>query len=129
LALITTDILTLDEYCERRKLGRTSVFNRVKSGQYIDSVDYIRDGSEMKFYWPCREMIARDQKLRQMGLFSDLLINQKGEFEFTASHNPAKELVQQATAQADTLVKEKTARNKREPAVTKITKRRPAFIL
>lgn len=57
---VTTEILTLNEFIERRKLGRTSVFSRIKDGSYVEGLDYIADGSDKKFFWPCREMIQRD---------------------------------------------------------------------
>ena len=68
MALVTTDILTLAEFSERRKLGRTSIFQRIKDGDYVDGIDYISDGSEKKFFWPCREMVMRDKLLMQMGM-------------------------------------------------------------
>ncbi|QOX79838.1 hypothetical protein FY034_13150 [Trichlorobacter lovleyi] len=68
MALVTTDILTLAEFSERRKLGRTSIFQRIRDGHYVDGLDYISDGSEKKFFWPCREMVMRDQLLMQMGM-------------------------------------------------------------
>lgn len=68
MRLVTTDILRIDEFCERRKIGRTTVFNRISDGTYVDGLDYIADGSDKKFFWPCREMLMRDQLLMTMGI-------------------------------------------------------------
>lgn len=68
LKLVTTEILKLDEFCDRRKIGRTTVFNRISDGTYIEGLDYIADGCDKKFFWPCREMLMRDQLLMTMGI-------------------------------------------------------------
>jgi len=125
LTLTTTDILTLSEFCDRRKLGRTSVFQRIKDGKYLENVDYITDGNEKKFFWPCREMIKREQMLRQLGLIETCPISeQKGiNPETTAPIAP----VALHTTSSDNLIKPKTRRNKPQGTTNKPSARRPAF--
>jgi len=128
LSLITTDILTLQEFCDRRKLGRTSVFQRIKDGAYVEGLDYICDGNEKKFYWPCREMIAREQMLRQLGLTTaDPVTGQQTEIshETTAPIAPAALL----TTGSASNIRPKTHRNKPQTIDSKPSGRRPAFIV
>jgi len=63
---MTTEILTMDEYSDRRKLGRTSIFARIKSGDYIEGIDFLVDGNEKKFFWPPKELIRRDMLLQNI---------------------------------------------------------------
>ena len=66
MAGFTTEILTIDEFLERRKIGRTTLFERIKTGLLVNGVDFIADGNEKKFFWPPREFYQRDQLLANM---------------------------------------------------------------
>ena len=44
-------MLTVDEYADRLKVSRTTVFSWLKSGELREGVDYIRRGRILRLRW------------------------------------------------------------------------------
>lgn len=46
------ELLTVDEFAERLKVSRTTVFGWLKNGDLRDGADYFRRGRILRFPWP-----------------------------------------------------------------------------
>ncbi len=46
------EVLTVEEYADRLKVSRTTVFPWLKNGELREGVDYLRRGRILRFRWP-----------------------------------------------------------------------------
>ncbi len=46
------EVLTVEEYADRLKVSRTTVFAWLKNGELREGVDYLRRGRILRFRWP-----------------------------------------------------------------------------
>jgi hypothetical protein len=51
------EIISADEYMLRKDIRRTNLYNRRKSGELIEGVDYQWSGGKLEFVWPPRDRV------------------------------------------------------------------------
>lgn len=68
---MATEIVGLKEFLFRRKIGRTTLFEMIKSEELIEDIDFIRDGRSLNFFWPARVITERNQRLKDLNDFEN----------------------------------------------------------
>lgn len=108
---MATEIVGLKEFLFRRKIGRTTLFDKIKRGELIEGIDFIRDGKLLNFFWPTRELFVRDLKLLKMyGDISTIDDKMRIDVSPSKSISPAEARIKMQSIASKELVKEKPSR-------------------